>query len=454
MSETGQPVYMAIVKAISDDIARGTLSKETRLPTHRELADSLRVAIGTVTRAYAEAERRGLIRSEGRRGTFVGEQRSSRSVLSSIAGLPPLGIDLSKNHPSYLLDPDLPSALKEIARNRSAASLLEYSPAAGQMRHRECGARWLSMLGAIAAPESVFVTAGAQHAVSVILASETKRGDVIATERFTYTGVKALAEILDLHLIGLPADEYGLIPEALDSLCRKRRVRVLYCNPSLQNPTNTIWPKERREQIAALAIKYGITIIEDEIMRPLLVEHPGFMTSMAPEQCYLVVSTSKAVAAGLRVGFILASAKAGRALIDSLNASSLGTPPLMAELFSVWLDDGTVDRVIERRREDASQRQALAAGVLNGLRFHGNPSSYNIWLEMPEGWTSMKLAMEAQLRGAVVAPGEAFAVDSKLPYEAVRLSVVSAPTRELLKTGLSTIAGVLKGSSRDNIATV
>lgn len=454
LESSGQPVYMAIVKAISNDITNGALSKEMRLPTQRELADSLRVAIGTVTRAYAEAERRGLIRSEGRRGTYVGEPRTSRSVLSSIAGRPPLGIDLSKNHPSYALDPDLRSALKAIASSRHVSTLLEYPPASGQMHHRESGAKWFSLLGIEAQPESVFVTAGAQHALSVILAAETKRGDIIATERFTYTGVKALAEVLNLHLVGLPADERGLVPEALEALCRKRRVRVLYCNPSLQNPTNVIWPLERRKQIAALASQYGITIIEDEIMRPLLMDHPGFITSQLREQSYLVVSTSKAVAAGMRIGFVLAPAKARQPLIDSLNASCLGVPPLMAELFSVWLEDGTVDRVIARRREDTAQRQMLASEMLKGLHFRGHASSYNIWLELPEGWSSMELAMETQIRGAVVAPGEAFAVDRKLPIEAVRISVVTPATRELLKTGLNTIAGVFRGSSRDNLATV
>ena len=74
-----QPIYLALTEAIADDITSGTLTEETRLPTHRELADTLGVAIGTITRAYAEAEKRGLIRGEGRRGTFVGEssRRSS-----------------------------------------------------------------------------------------------------------------------------------------------------------------------------------------------------------------------------------------------------------------------------------------------------------------------------------------------------------------------------------------
>ena len=83
-----EPLYLAITKALADDIAVGRLSQGHRLPTHRELADGLGIAIGTVTRAYAEAEQRGLIHGEGRRGTFVGEPTRGRFALSSLADDP------------------------------------------------------------------------------------------------------------------------------------------------------------------------------------------------------------------------------------------------------------------------------------------------------------------------------------------------------------------------------
>ena len=454
LQSVDQPLYMAIVKAIENDINRGRLADETKLPTQRELADSLSVAIGTVTRAYAEAEQRGLIRSEGRRGTYVGSPRTGRSILASIAERPQVGIDLSKNHPVYSLDPDLPSALKRIARSRSAHSLLEYQPAAGFTRHRESGAQWLKSLGIEAEPESVFVTSGAQHALSVILSAETKHGDSIAVERFTYTGIRALAEQMNLQVIGIASDEQGMLPDVLETACRQRRIRALYCNPSLQNPTNTIWPAVRRREIAAIAEKYGVTVIEDEIMRPLLTEHPGYITSLIPEQSYLTISASKSIAAGLRIGFVLAPVRSRRRMIEGLNASCLGVTPLVGELFTMWRDDGTADQVIARRREDTALRQKVASEVFRGLSFRNHPASYHLWLELPGGWTSMQVAMEAQLRGVVIAPGEAFAVDSKAPVMAVRLSVIVPHTRELLRTGLKTVAAILQGSPGQNVTTV
>lgn len=447
-------LYMSIAKAIAIDVDRGALRTGVRMPTQRELADELQVALGTITRAYAEAERRGLIHSEGRRGTFVGPPQTSRAVLSAISEASPHGIDLSKNHPSYPLDPDLSAELKNIARSSRVQELLHYPPAAGLVRHRQAGGKWLSQLGTEADYESVFVTAGAQHALATIFAAETRHGDVIVSEQYTYPGVRALAEQLDLQIIAIPTDDQGIIPEAFDTACRQRTVRLLYCNPTLNNPTNIVSPKSRRVDIAAVAARHGITVIEDEINGPLLTEHPGFLADVLPEQTYLVISASKAVAAGLRIGFVRAPAKAHQRLIDSLNASCLGAPPLMAELFANWLDNGTVDQIIARRRQDAAIRQKLADEMLNGFKYRGHPNSYHVWLELPDGWSGLKLAMEAQLRGVIVTPAEAFAVDRKSPTGAVRLSLVVPPAIETLKAGLKTVVGLLRGDASHQLATV
>jgi DNA-binding transcriptional MocR family regulator len=439
---------------LADDISSGRLSADTKLPTQRELADKLGVALGTITRAYAEAERRGLVRAEGRRGTFVGEPQTSRTYLTKMADLQARGIDLSKNHPFYQLDPDLSRTLKQIARGRTTADLLEYPPAAGFQRHRETGAQWLSGMGAKVDAESVFVAAGAQHAMSVILANEVRPGDVIASENYTYPGIKALAEQYGLHLIGVPTDRLGLIPEALEALCRQRQVRLLYCNPTLTNPTTTITPTRRREQLAEVIARHGLTVIEDEIMQPMMTEHPNYLYNMLPDNCYLVVSASKAVAAGLRLGFLAVPPLARRGMVSSLNASCLGVAPLVAEIFSMWWQDGTVDRIIADRRVETAARQKLAAEVLSLFSFAGHPNCYHIWLRLPEQWSGLRLAMEAQLRGVIITPAEAFAADGKSHLAAVRMSIAVPPTMDLLKEGLETIAGLVGGQTGHSMATV
>ncbi|HEX7759477.1 MAG TPA: winged helix-turn-helix domain-containing protein, partial [Caulobacteraceae bacterium] len=95
LPEGDAPVYARLVSALEADIAAGALPPDTRLPTHRQLADDLGLGVGTVTKAYAEAEAKGLITARVGRGSFVAPHRRLRPVPSESGGV----IDLGRNLP-------------------------------------------------------------------------------------------------------------------------------------------------------------------------------------------------------------------------------------------------------------------------------------------------------------------------------------------------------------------
>ncbi|MDD4052257.1 MAG: PLP-dependent aminotransferase family protein [candidate division Zixibacteria bacterium] len=454
LQKEGKPLYIALVRALSDDIEKGRLPRGFRLPTQRELADQLKIAVGTVTRAYDEAERKGLVYGDGRRGTFVGQLPTPKSFLASLAKPVTLGIDFRQNHPAHWLDPDLAAALQQIARQPDCQELLLYPPPSGLMAHRLAGTRWLESLGLKIDPENVFVSGGAQHALLVVCAAEAHAGDIIASEEYSFPGVKTVADMLGLQQAGVAMDEDGIIPEALEELCLRRDIRLLYLNPSLQNPTNYIMPLERRRQIAAIAEKHNVCVIEDEILSPLLDERPGFISGLIPDRSYFIISSSKSVAAGLRVGYITAPAQARQKLADVLQGSVLALPPLMAEIFSLWLDDGTVEKTIAARKRELAWGQTTACEILRGYQVRSQPTGYHLWLTLPDPWTGLEFTMEAQMRGVAVAPAEIFAVDRKAAVNAVRISIGAVPSREHLKTGLTIIADILSGSRRQDTVRV
>ena len=74
-----EPLYARLVSALERDVAEGALAIGTRLPTQRDLAEQLSIGLGTVTRAYAEAERRGLLRARVGQGTFVASPAPARA---------------------------------------------------------------------------------------------------------------------------------------------------------------------------------------------------------------------------------------------------------------------------------------------------------------------------------------------------------------------------------------
>jgi DNA-binding transcriptional MocR family regulator len=440
------PVYISIIKALVHDIRSGALASDTRLPTHRELSDILGVATGTVTRAYTEAERRGLIHSEGRRGTFVGKSSHSRPALSALMEGGEHLIDLSKNHPTYSEDPDLASALKQLWRRRGIQSLLEYAPSEGHMHHRAAGARWMAHEGMDVSPESIIITAGAQHAIMLILMAIAERGDCIAAEMLTYPGIKAAADLLGLELDGIALDSDGPIPEAFEALCRRRRIRAVYCNSTLHNPTAAVLPEKRRRDLAAVAEKYDVLVIEDEILRPLISDPPPPVSSFAPDRSFLILSTSKVVAAGLRVGFVAGPDFWRGRLLDCLRTAMLSLPALPFELFVQWLDNGTVYETISRRRNELRARMQLAGGILAGYNLSFHPDGSHLWLRLPENRTTAEFTLEAHRRGVSVAPAEIFAVEKSRVAGAVRVTLGTAPNRSILKTGLEILAETLRGS--------
>ncbi|WP_044859033.1 GntR family transcriptional regulator, partial [Enterobacter ludwigii] len=127
-----------LVQALSDDILSGLLRLGARLPAHRELADTLGIAVGTVTKAYGILERRGLVRSVKGSGMFVALANSRSRTF----------IDLSQNTPpAALTSRSLSKTLTTLARRPDMDMFNTYAPATGHDEHRRLLAQWFSRLG-------------------------------------------------------------------------------------------------------------------------------------------------------------------------------------------------------------------------------------------------------------------------------------------------------------------
>src|SRR5258708_8523328 len=148
------PRYRAIADALAADITPGRLATGQRLPTHRDLAYQLHVTVGTVSRAYAEAERRGLIGGEIGRGTFV---RARGESGPAPAGLPRDDeIDFALNAVASGSEAQaLADTLAELARDPALGRLLAYLPHVGLLEHRVAAARLLGNLDLDVSPERI-----------------------------------------------------------------------------------------------------------------------------------------------------------------------------------------------------------------------------------------------------------------------------------------------------------
>ena len=436
-----------IAKAIADDVAAGRLQPGDALPPQRELADHLGVALGTVTRAYASARRRGLVLGLRRRGTIVAPDQAGANPLASIVSTPPAAVDLAANFPVYGADPDPSAALREIASRPDVRQLLRYPPTEGMLRHRAAGAAWLAMQRISVEPEALILCGGAQHAIFASLAATTRPGDTILSESLTYPGVLAAARVLGLTVHGVEMDDEGLIPEAVDAAFRRYHARALYCVPTLHNPTTVNLSPDRKKAVAASVQRYQRWIIEDEIHRGLVTRPTTSLFEFAPDRTLLVTAVSKAVVGSLRVGFVAAPKALRAALVATVQASVFAVCPLGAELFATWLEDGTLQTTTQKKRAEARKRQQLALevlGAIDGVLPYSNPTAYHIWLKLPAEQNSEQIAADAAHRGVRLLPASTFAPSPDLSENGVRLCLGTAEDRTVLRRALTTIARLLR----------
>ena len=439
------PRYLAIADAISRDLAEGRLAPGARLPTHRDLADLLGVTVGTVSRGYAEAARRGLVSGEVGRGTFLRQRLPEYAPLASTS----LGtnvVDLSLNYPPTGLGETqaqlFQQTLHGLSRRDDLPPLLGYPPDGGSAVHRQAGAAWIAGAGLAASPEHVLVCSGSQHALATVFASLLKPGEAILTEALTYPGMKAAASLLHLRLHGLTMDEHGLLPDALETACRTTGAKVLYTVPTIHNPTARVMPEERRRRIASIAEAHGVVIVEDDIHALLPEARPRPIAFFAPQTTYYLAGTSKMLAPGLRIAFILAPAAGVEKVAQSIRATTWAAAPLMAEIAATWLRDGTAATIVAERRREATVRQALARRILAGCEVEGHPNAHHLWLHLPEPWRSDGFTAATLRRGVKVTPSEAFVVGRGLAPHAVRVCL-GGPSPADLERGLRVLAQTL-----------
>lgn len=439
------PRYIAITEAVTSAVKEGQLRAGDQLPTHRELATRLRLNVSTITRAYAEMKKRGLIVGEIGRGSFV--HKTVPDAPHTIWGAPPAKhfIDLSHNFPiSAPTNPALTAILKEVAKVRELRELMAYQVDSGLKKHRAAGATWIRSSGVSASVDEVVVTAGAQHGILLALSALVRPGDVVMCEELTFYGLKSAAHMLGLALAPIKMDRQGLLPQRLDEVCRKTGSKVLYCMPTLHNPTTTVMPEDRRKEVAKICGEHGVTIIEDDVYGFLVKPRIQPLSSFASNNAIYVTSLSKCIGPGLRVGYLRAPQGLAVKIGVALRASILMATPFMAEVAFRLIRNGAAEHIADTQRRDVMERQRIAATLLPRHLTVAHPSSFHVWLRMKDGWQARQFAREAERRGVGVTPAEIFMVDSRYEVNAVRVCISAAHDSSRLKSALRALARILE----------
>jgi DNA-binding transcriptional MocR family regulator len=373
------PLYEKLAAAIERDARSGVLPAGTRLPPQRDLAYRLGVSVGTVTKAYIEAERRGLLRGHVGRGTYVAG--------GDLSGTGP--IDLSLNIvPGGPAARYFSDAMAAVRRRADFLDSLAYAPLDGAEWQKKAAADWLRNTSGYQADISRLVlTAGVQHGMSLAMNVLTRPGDTVLCEAATFFGMKSLAEHAGLRLHPCALDGEGLKPSALDKAAAETGARVVYTMPTVQNPTARTMSTARRRDIAAIVRRRKLWVVEDDayaLFAPRDAGHPT-LAELVPDRVFHLGGISKAMAPGLRVGFLVCPpGPYFEQILKAIRAVLYAPPAWGALIFGQWTLDGTAERIGEAMRREIAVRAALARKILGAPYAAAIGDTPHFWIAVPE----------------------------------------------------------------------
>jgi len=447
-----RPLYRRIVTLLEGAIARGTVPAGFQLPPERDLAAALKISRATVVGAYRELEARGLVRGYVGRGTFVSARPDAASAPFAWRGKMAASALLSTDTTVRDLvraaaDPALlslaagvpaldcfPAEAFHRAMNhvlaKSAAAAWCHGPTEGMPRFR---AALADRFGG--EPEHILVLAGAQQGLDLLARCLIDPGDAVVIDRPGYLGAIQTFRNAGARLIGW--DITRADTDELEELLLRYRPKLIYTNPTHQNPTGISFSNRTRREMLELAARYRVPIVEDDTYRELAITGPAPPPSLFKmDEGHTVVirinSFSKMLAPGLRLGWI----SAVRPIVDQLALIKQVVDPHTQNLSQLVIcelvENGVLDahlstlRAEHRRRRDA---------MVHALRQHVPPAQLRFGI--PDGgmylWCQLlphvraRVVQDRALRESVmVLPGDPFYVDQGGGHQ-IRICYTSQP---------------------------
>ncbi len=448
-----------IIQLVLGQIQDGTLRPGDRLPTHRNMAWDMKCSVGTVTRAYAELEKRGVAYGQVGRGTYIfGTGKDRRNIGSGMflpnedyhRPVPENVVDLSLNrfhHPD--LENSFADALNTLSLRMNNVDYRSYFDCRGRPEDVYYAGHWLRPLIGQVDESNILMTQGAQSGLYLAMSALTGSGDAIATEAFGYPGIKAAAQELGLRISAIEMDEAGMIPDAFEAAARRGKVRLLITVPTNHNPTGTTLPLERREALVRIAREHNIIIVEDGVYNPLHVSEFPTFREIAPDISLYLTSFSKVFSPSLRVGYLVAPEELLPKLVNRMTVINWMTSPITLDVTNYLLEQGIMARHRDELLKENERRYTFAKGVfspwISDAQINAVTPLSHLWIDLPSNLVPSDFIFRARQEGISLIGGDRFAMNRQIDDSFVRICLMSVADFEALKRPLFTLRGLLAG---------
>src|SRR5579859_1077090 len=349
-----EPVYQQLANGIVSLIRQGHLKPGAALPSSRKLAELFDIHRKTVVAAFDELQTQGWAEALPRRGLFVAAElpvvrprplpvaKQPGSGISGSLVVPPArtpvpypaktdfaveGREFFYDHPwvprkeRFILNDGFPDTrlapvellireYRRFSNYKFTAKFLSYGPEQGSVNLRSELARFLNVTrGLTVSPENILITKGAQMGMYLVSQLLLKKGDVVVVGEPGYLGASEVFRAAGAELQLVPVDADGMDVDAVEKLCRKKKIRMAFVVPHHHMPTTVTLCAERRQRLLELAKKYSFAILEDDYDFDFQYSSAPILPLASVDTCGNVVyigSFCKIIAPAIRIGFMIA----------------------------------------------------------------------------------------------------------------------------------------------------
>jgi 2-aminoadipate transaminase len=301
--------------------------------------------------------------------------------------------------------------------------------------------------------DDVLITSGSGQGIDLVNQLLLERGDTVILEEFTYGGALTKLKRLGVNIVGAPLDEEGLRIDALDrileDLGRKGIVpKYVYTIPTIQNPTGSILPRERRQQLLALTRKHNVPVFEDECYADLTWDGAGppSLYAMDPQRVIHIGSFSKTLAPSLRLGYAVADPEVMSRLVACKREADSGTGALdqmvVAEYFSRSFGDhvGGLTQTLHDKLDTMVEAVEREFGTAVEKMWYPKGGIF-LWLKLPDRVDVTKLVAPAATAGIAFNPGPEWSCNPNETRSHLRLCF-ALPSKEVIRDGVAAFARV------------
>lgn len=391
-------------------------------------------------------------------GQFNYSQRTKRmesSIIREILKLvgQPGMISLAGGLPSPDAFPvELVRKLSDEVMSCWGVSALQYAASEGFPPLREALADYLAGLGIRCGADRILVTSGSQQVLDLIGKIFISPGDRIAVEAPTYLGAIQAFNPYEPDYVEIETDAEGVIPESLEEVSVKSGAKFVYLVPTFQNPTGKTIGRKRREQIAEIAIRNNLLIVEDDPYGAIRFrgEVQPTIASMAPDNVLYAGTFSKTFAPGLRLGFVTAPEELFRWLVKAKQSVDLHTSTFSQALAALYLGQGHMARQLPKiielyRPKQEAMLEALDRHFPSSFSYTRPEGGMFVWAEGPEGFDSLAVYEKAIERKVAYVPGRFFYTREGAGAGTMRLNFTNSST-EQIHSAIAVLGEVFSGA--------